>query len=247
LSEPATACCDRATSREQRDSLVARFSVIRKDYGNWFEGMMYFFMYHGFPDGTRSDLTLPPLDFQYSETTPSPMFEPAPANIDARTILRELPGGMRLALLPKKTRGGTVVAQLTLRWGDEQSKSGRSAACRLTSSMLMRGTKKHTREQLRDEFERLKASVDVDGEGASIETRRDYLPAVLRLVAEVLREPAFPASEFEQLKRSALTSIESQKSEPNALAGMQLARHLNPYPPEHWLYTPTLDERIERL
>jgi zinc protease len=174
-------------------------------------------------------------------------FDPTPANIDARTIVRQLPGGMKLALLPKKTRGGTVVAQLTLRWGDEQSKMGRSAACTLASSMLMRGTTKHTREQLRDEFDRLKASVSVAGEGASIETLRAGLPAVLRLVAEVLREPAFPANEFEQLKRSIITSIENRKSDPNALAGLQLARHLNPYPPEHWLYTPTLEERMERL
>ena len=175
------------------------------------------------------------------------VFDPAPANIDARTIVRQLPGGMKLALLPKKTRGGTVVARLTLRWGDEQSKMGRSAACNLASAMLLRGTTKHTREQLRDEFDRLKASVSVGGESSSIETLRPNLPAVLRLVAEVLREPAFRASEFEQLKRSALTGIESQKSDPNALAGLQLARHLSPYPPEHWLYTPTLEERMQRL
>jgi len=175
------------------------------------------------------------------------VFDPTPANIDARTIVRQLPGGMKLALLPKKTRGGTVVARLTLRWGDEQSKMGRSAACSLASAMLMRGTTKHTREQLRDEFDRLKAGVSVGGERSSIETLRPNLPAVLRLVAEVLREPAFPASEFEQLKRSALTGIEGMKSDPNALAGLQLARHLNPYPPEHWLYTPTLEERMQRL
>ena len=175
------------------------------------------------------------------------VFDPTPANIDARTIVRQLPGGMKLALLPKKTRGGTVVARLTLRWGDEQSKMGRSAACNLASAMLMRGTTKHTREQLRDEFDRLKASVGVGGESSSIETLRPNFPAVLRLVAEVLREPAFPASEFEQLKRSALTGIESQKSDPNALAGLQLARHLSPYPPKHWLYTPTLEERMQRL
>ncbi len=174
-------------------------------------------------------------------------FDPTPANIDARTMVHELPSGMKLALLPKKTRGGTVVAQLNLHWGDEQTKTGRSAACGLASAMLMRGTTKHTREQLRDEFDRLKANVSVGGEGASIETLRANLPAVMRLVAEVLREPAFPASELEQLKRSALTRIEAQRSEPNALAGLQLARHLNPYPPQHWLYTPTLDERIERL
>ncbi|MBE0612297.1 MAG: insulinase family protein [Burkholderiales bacterium] len=174
-------------------------------------------------------------------------FEPSAANIDARTTVRQLPGGMKLALLPKKTRGGTVVAQLVLHWGDEQSKMGRSSACRLASAMLMRGTRKHTREQLRDEFDRLKANVSVSGNGASIETLGANLPAVLRLVTEVLREPAFPESEFTQLKRSALTSVESMKSEPGALAGLQLARHLNPYPPEHWLYTPTLDERMQRL
>ncbi len=174
-------------------------------------------------------------------------FDPTPANIDARTIVRELPGGMKLALLPKKTRGGTVVAQLNLHWGDESSKMGRSTACGLTSAMLMRGTKKHTRAQLRDEFDRLKASVAIGGDGASIETRRANLPAVLRLVAEILREPAFPANEFEQLKRAALTSLEAQKSEPGAVAERQLERHLNPYEPLHWLYTPTLEERIERL
>ncbi len=175
------------------------------------------------------------------------MFDPTAANIDARTIVRQLPGGMKLALLPKKTRGGTVIAQLVLHWGDEQSKMGRSAACKLASAMLMRGTRKHTREELRNEFDRLKASVSVSGDGATIETLRPNLTAALRLVAEVLREPAFPASEFEQLKRSALTSVENMKSDPNALAGLALARHLNPYPPEHWLYTPTLDERVQRL
>lgn len=174
-------------------------------------------------------------------------FDPTAANIDARTLIQQLPGGMKLALLPKKTRGGTVVARLILRWGDEHSKMGRSTACKLASAMLMRGTREHTREQLHDEFDRLKASVSVSGNGASIETLRPNLPAVLRLVAEILREPAFPASEFEQLKRSALTSVEDMKGDPEALAGLMLTRHLNPYPPEHWLYTPTLDERLHRL
>jgi zinc protease len=175
------------------------------------------------------------------------IFDPTPGNIDRRTVVRELPGGMKLALLPKKTRGGTVVARLNLRWGDEQSKMGRNAACSLASSMLMRGSKARTREQLRNELERLKANVSIGGEGASIETLRANLPEVLGLVAEVLREPAFPANEFEQLKRALATSIESQKSDPGALAGLQLERHLNPYPTEHWLYTPSLEERVQRL
>src|SRR6266513_1368977 len=174
-------------------------------------------------------------------------FNPSPANIEARVIRKTLPGGMKLALLPKKTRGGTVVAQLNLQWGDERSKANRAAACGLASGMLLRGTQKNSREQLRNQFDRLKANVSVGGDGGSIETVRESLPETLRLTAEVLRRPSFPSAEFEQLRRSSLTGIDTQRSDPSALAGLALARHLNPYPPEHWLYTSTLDERSARL
>ncbi|HXC41620.1 MAG TPA: pitrilysin family protein [Burkholderiales bacterium] len=174
-------------------------------------------------------------------------FDPTPANIEARTRRVTLPNGMTLALMPKKTRGGTVVADIGLRWGDEQSKRGRATACGMASAMLMRGTEFHNREQLANEFTRLKASVGVGTEGGSIETVRDSLPAALRLVAEVLRHPAFAESEFQQLRLSSLASIESQKSEPGALAGLALRRHLEPFPAEHWYYNATPEERITRL
>jgi zinc protease len=174
-------------------------------------------------------------------------FNPTPANIEARVIRKTLPGGMKLALLPKKTRGGTVVAQLALQWGDEQSKANRAAACGVASGMLLRGTKKNSREQLRNQFDRLKSNVAIDGEGGSVETVRESLPETLRLMAEVLRQPSFPAEEFEQLRRSTLTGIDGQKSDPSALAGLALTRHLNPYPPTHWLYTTSLEERSARL
>ena len=174
-------------------------------------------------------------------------FEPTPSNIEARTIRHTLPGGMKLALLPKKTRGGTVIVQLSLRWGDEKSKTGRATACGIASAMLMRGTEKHTRAELTNEFTRLRASVGVGGEGGSIDTVRANLPAALRLVAEILRQPAFPAAEFEQLRQSALTSIEAQRSDPGALAGLALSRHLTPYPQQHWYYSTTPEERIARL
>ena len=45
-------------------------------------------------------------------------FDPSTANIEARTTRKKLPGGLELALLPKKTRGGTVFAGMALRFGD---------------------------------------------------------------------------------------------------------------------------------
>ena len=72
----------------------------------------------------------------------------------------------------------------------------RSTVAQLAGSMLMRGTTKHTRQQIQDELDRLKGRAFIGG-GATqatlfMETTRDNLPAVMRLVAEILREPAFP-------------------------------------------------------
>jgi len=174
-------------------------------------------------------------------------FVPTPENIESRVVRRTLPNGMQLAMLPKRTRGGTVVANLGLRWGDEQSKTGRAFACSLAGAMLSRGTQKRSYAEISDELDRLRANVSVGVEGATIDTVRESFPATLRLVAEMLRQPSFPASEFEQVKRSALTGIDSQKSDPQALAGVSLARHLSPYPEKHWLYTPTLEERASAV
>ncbi len=174
-------------------------------------------------------------------------FDPSPQNIEARLQRRTLANGIRVALLPKRTRGATVVAKLDLHWGNEESTRGRVTACTLAGEMLLRGTTRHTRAELRDAFERMKATVKVSAGGATLETRREHLADALRLVAEVLREPAFPAAEFEELKRSALTSAEAQRSDPSAVASEELRRHLNPYPKGHWHYEQTLEERIASL
>src|SRR5258708_9048195 len=69
----------------------------------------------------------------------------------------------------------------------------------------------------------------------------------MRSVAEALREPAFGAAEFEEMKRAAITGAEALGPDPAALAGVRLARHLQLYPKGHPLYTPTIEERIDRL
>jgi zinc protease len=174
-------------------------------------------------------------------------FEPSPQNIEKRVTRKTLANGIKVALLPKKTRGSTVIVQLTLLWGDEQSKTNRGPACGLAGGMLMRGSQKHTRAQLRDAFDGLKAEVSASTSGATIDVRRAQLEETLRLVAEVLREPAFPATEFEELRRASLTGIEAQRGDPAAIAGERLSRHLNPYPRGHWNYPESMDERLVNL
>src|SRR5262249_24624452 len=79
---------------------------------------------------------------------------------------------------------------------------------------------------------------------ASVETTRANLPAALRLLTEVLREPSFPVNEFEQLKQQRLAGLEQQKSEPQAIGVVALQRHLRPYPKGDVRYVPTLEEGI---
>jgi zinc protease len=174
-------------------------------------------------------------------------FDTSPAAIEARVIRKTLSNGIKVALLPKKTRGGTITAQLMLYWGDEKSLMNRGPSCGLAGGMLLRGSQKHTRAELHDAFERLQANVSAGMEGAAIDVRRPQLEETLRLVAEVLRQPAFPAAEFEELKRAALTGAEAQRGDPAAIAGERLTRHLYPYPRGHWLYTESIDERLAEL
>ena len=129
------------------------------------------------------------------------VFDPSPANIESR-VKRTKIGGLDVALLPKENRGDSVVANLTLRFGDEKSLMNRAEAAQFAGQLLDRGTSKHTRQQIQDEFDRLKAQVRVFGgptsAGVSIETTRQNLPATIRLVGEILREPAFPARKPEK-------------------------------------------------
>jgi zinc protease len=178
-------------------------------------------------------------------------FDPSPANIEARTRRSRLPGGLQLALLPKKTRGSAVNLSLTLRFGDLQSLSGQRQAAAFAAAMLMRGTTLHTRQQLQDELDRLKARVNIGGGGgnvsASVETTRENLPAVLTLVAEVLRKPAFPQAEFDTLKQQRLAGLEEQAKEPTTLGQNALQRHISPYPANDIRHVSSVDESMAEI
>ena len=176
-------------------------------------------------------------------------FDPSPENIEKRTIRKDLEGGMKLSFLSKKSRGEQVNMRITLNFGDEHSMKGQTMAANMAGQMLMRGTTKHTRQQIKDTFDKLKATVSISGGAGSadvsIQTTRDNLKPTLDLAMEVLKEPSFPEDEFEQLKQLQLASIENQKREPQVMASLALQRHMSPYPKGDVRYVATLEEMIE--
>ncbi len=175
-------------------------------------------------------------------------FDPSPANIDARTTVSTLPDGMKLALLPKQTRGQTVNVRMTLRFGTREALQGKATSADLAADMLLRGTRTRTRQQIKDELDRLKTTLAISGSptGAQIrmESTRPNLLEALTLLGEVLREPAFDTKEFGELQQENLAALESQKSDPIAQGQIAFSRYMNPAPKGDPRYTPTTDEQV---
>ena len=115
----------------------------------------------------------------------------------------------------------------------------------------MRGSKNHTRQQIQDEMDKLKAQINVSGgpnsATASIETIEANLPAALRLAVEILREPTFPDSEFETVRQQRIAAAEAGRSDPQSLAITELQRHLSGYPRGDVRYVSTSEEAVEDL
>jgi zinc protease len=116
----------------------------------------------------------------------------------------------------------------------------------------MRGTKTKTRQQLQDEIQKLNATINVGGGGigsarATISTTAENLIPAMRLAVEILREPAFPAADFEQIRNQRIAQIERGRTEPGTLVGQTLQANLSPYPRTDVRHVRTIDEEIEDL
>ncbi len=182
-------------------------------------------------------------------------FDPSPANIDARTTRKTLTlphgGQVQLALLPKATRGARVTAQLQLQFGDVDSLRGQRDVASAVAAMLTRGTPTMTRQQISDRFDQLNAQVGIGGNGtnvvANISTTRDNLAPTVALIVDLLRNANFPANEFEEFKRAAVTGIEQSSQQPQAIAVRALARHGNPYEKDDIRYASTFEEDLQSI
>jgi len=177
-------------------------------------------------------------------------FDVTPAKIEARTTRTKI-DGIQVALLPKKTRGNTVVLRLTLRYGDKQTLAGLNKACEFLPSLMTRGTRQLTYQQIKDLLDQNLAVLQAAGNAGEatfvIQTKRDKLPAVLDLFRQVLREPTLPTSELEILRQQSRSDLEQALSDPQALAVRAVQRVTNPYPAGDVRYVPTVEEELKQL
>ena len=193
-------------------------------------------------------------------------FDPSPENLDARTKTIEV-DGLRISLFPKKNRGQTVSMSVSLRYGNENSLAGKNTAAGMLSSMLMTGTSKLDRQALQERMDAIGVQISAGAGGGrrggrrgggggggrtgqlsfSIDAKRESLDQGIDLLGQILRDPAFPNEEFEQMKLRSLNRMQSMQSDPTALASDKMGMALSDYPLGDVRYVPSMAESIEEL
>jgi zinc protease len=175
-------------------------------------------------------------------TAAGEQFDPTPDNIDKRTQVVRV-GDLKIALLPKKTKGETVNVSMSFQFGDLQTLNGQTVAGELAREMLGRGTSKLNRQQIDDELTRLK----VTGELTNFQASRATVADALSLADSVVRDASFPPAEFEQLKRELLTELQGKLDDPGERSRDAMLSHFSTYAvgdPRRYI---PLSERIESI
>lgn len=177
-------------------------------------------------------------------------FDVSPENIEKHVERSSLPEGIKLALLTKKTRGQAVNLRVVVRYGNLQNLQGQVLACELLPHLMLRGTKKLSRQELQDELDKNLATIRASGQAGkaifTVQTKHQNLPKVLELLRQILREPALSPEEFDVLQRETLARLEQQLTDPKSLAIIRLRRRVSPYDKDDVRYIPTVKEDIER-
>jgi zinc protease len=178
-------------------------------------------------------------------------FDVNPLAIEKRLARSTLSSGIKVTLLPKKTRGSIVNLRLNFRYGNAEALKGLAVAAELMPQMLNRGSENMTRQQITDELNNYRAQLRVSGTpgglSVSVQTSRENVGKVLDIVKEIMRHPLFPAEELEIIREEQIAQINQQMSDPISLAMTSVSRKMAPYPSDDPRYVPTMEEEAERV
>ncbi|HYE57901.1 MAG TPA: pitrilysin family protein, partial [Rhodothermales bacterium] len=132
-----------------------------------------------------------------------------------------LGNGLKVVLAER--RGIPLVSMsLVVEGGGTSDPAGKAGRASLAADMLDEGTATRTALQLTDELARLGASLSTsagaDEAFVSLSALKANLEPSLRLMADVVLNPAFKPEDLERLRRTTLASIQQQKASPQGVA-----------------------------
>jgi predicted Zn-dependent peptidase len=160
---------------------------------------------------------------------------------------RQLTNGLDLRVV-RMSRLPVVSVRLFVRSGEAALPHERAGLAMLTADALEGGTKKRSGTELAAAFERIGARFDASSgwEGTTVDLYcvAERLPEALELLAEAVREPAFPVAEVDRAREQQLAGLRQRLMDPGALASdSALAR----YYADHVPYARPLDGRVDSV
>ncbi len=131
--------------------------------------------------------------------------------------------------------------------GDAFAPSNQAALATLTGMMLDRGTLKQDKFSIARRLEDVGASVDfsVDSQTVDIRARclSKDLPMVIALIAEQLRQPAFPPEEFERVRQQFIGAVRSSIEDSSFRVRDAFNRAL--FPAEHPNHPQSIEQMLQ--
>ncbi len=153
---------------------------------------------------------------QQPPPTPEPSFRPP----TPRCL--QLGGGLDL-LVVEKREVPTIALALYFTGGAVSDPAAQPGLASFTGRLMMEGTQTRSSTDIADEgdFIAARPSIGIDREGVVVSTEAltRHWPRALALLADVLRNPSFPAAEIERVRQERLTDLRRLRDDANAIAG----------------------------
>ncbi|WP_333663726.1 pitrilysin family protein [Chishuiella changwenlii] len=173
-------------------------------------------------------------------------FEASIKNLKAHFAEGKLSNGLKYGIIDKEIKGEKVVLSFNLPVSNETDLASKGAIGELTAQLLMSGTKKLTKEQIKDQLDALKSSVGFRFSGqtlsVSINTYKNSLDKTMDIVRQIITEPTFPEAELAKTLNEYVTYLDANTNDPQALAFNEISRITSNYPKSSLFYTPSFAE-----
>lgn len=173
--------------------------------------------------GTKAGLTRPA-----GWPTTAPMGQLLQKYTPPTTFEKTLPNGLRVVVLPNSE---LPVINLTLGLlNGAYTESGKFGAAALAGEMITQGTENYTSDKLAEELDRyavsLSASVGMDSGVVAASALSSESGRAMRLLAEVVRRPVFPAEDFARVKQQTISGMTISMQDSKYLADREMRRQI---------------------
>lgn len=146
-----------------------------------------------------------------------PVGGPAPVVTIPDPVTYKLPNGITV-LVVENHKLPTVAATYSIDMGPV-TEGDKAGVLDLLGGMLNEGTRSKPKAAFDEAVDQLGAEVSLSASGGSASALTRYFSQAFMLMAEALKEPAFPQASFEKLKVQTLTAMKSAERSVKEIAG----------------------------